>query len=35
MLIIPVNYHQTLGELEQRISLAQYKTWLAVNQELI
>jgi hypothetical protein len=35
MSIIPVNYHQTLAELKQRISLAQYKSLLAVNQELI
>ncbi|MFI5140012.1 MAG: YhcG family protein [Sphingobacteriales bacterium] len=35
MPVIPVNYHQTLSELKQRISIAQYKSLLAVNQELI
>lgn len=33
--IIPANYHQTLADLKQRIRVAQYKSLLAVNQELI
>lgn len=35
MLFIPSNYHQTLAELKQRISVAKYKSLLAVNKELI